>query len=687
LPVTDENLAAIEGALQAGDFSAARDLLTQWDGPTSGALLDLRGRAAYGAGDLEGCLSAYEALHRFHLDAHRSEDAAHAAVTVAMYLMMDTGLMATVRAWLERAVSLLERAPDSPIWAWVAAVGTYERFMCGDMPGAGASARRAIELGNRHGLAPPAIIGRTALGRVYVHDGRVDEGLAMLDDVALELTTGNLDPMTSGQMWCELVCAMQWVGQHDRAEQWTEAMERWRKGAAFGGLNGRCRVHRAEILRMRGPYDLAEQEALLACEELRPWMRREFGWPLTELGNVRLRKGDFAGAEDAFLAAHENAWSPQPGLALLRLAEGRVDEAWALIDDALTHPYDIPSKEHPPSGGLSRAPLLDALVPIALAVGKIEAARAATEELAQIAETYRSRTLRNAVVAARGRLTAAEGRPTEALEKLTRAMLEWVELRMPFEAATLRLEIAAAHRMAGNERSAELEQTAACRMFEGMGAPRWIDIACARLAPPPSLAAAPPKQPCEFRCVGDMRTVRFAGTEVHFKDLKGMRYLERLLLEPGREFHALDLVGVERGALPTGRSPGSEVCVQATNQGGLEVFDAEARDAYRRRLAEVAADIEAAEANNDYVRASLARADHEYLAAELARGVGLGGRARKVGEGAERARTAVTRSIRYALERIATHHPVLGEHLRRSVRTGLYFAYEPDPLSAVTWTT
>ena len=674
-----EGLAAVRAAIDQCDFTRARELLARIERPASAEQLDLEGRAAYGAGDLEATLTAYERLHRLHLEAGSSEDAAFAAVTVAMYLMMDAGLMAPVRAWLARAERLLAGAAESPVWASLAAVRAYERFMCGDMAGAGRSAERAIDGGRRHGLAPPTIIGQVALGRVRIHDGRLDEGLQMLDDAALELLTGELDPMTTGQMWCELICAMQWVGQHDRAEQWTEAMERWRKGAAFGGLNGRCRVHRAEILRMRGPCDAAEQEALLACEELRPWMRREYGWPLTELGNARLRKGDFAGAEEAFLAAHQNAWAPQPGLALLRLAQGRVDEALSLIENALVHPCNVPSKEHPPSGPLRRAPLLDAQVSIALAASRLDAARAAAAELAEIAETYRSRTLRNAALAARGRVAMREARHAEAIRDMTTAVMEWVALRMPYEAATLRAELASAHRAAGDARAADLELAAACAMLEEIGARRWAEMARGAAKQPAIERRDGERERCVFRCSGDTRTLTFDGVTVLLKDLKGMRYLERLLREPGRELHVLDLVAVERGALPTGDYGSAGI--------GLEVFDNAAREAYRRRLAEVEDDIAEAEANNDFGRAELARADRQFLVDELTRGVGLNGRARAVGDGAERARTSATRSIRYALERIAEHHPALAEHLRRTIRTGTYVAYELDPRTSIVWET
>ncbi|MEF8794610.1 hypothetical protein [Thiohalorhabdus sp.] len=679
----EAELAPIHGALDAGDFDRARELLAGVSAPPSAELLDLRARAAYGAGDLEETLSAYSELYRLHLEDGRVHEAALAAVMVGMYLMMDTGLMATVRAWLARAERLVADAPDSPVWAWLAAVRTYERFMCGDMPGTARWARQAQDGGQRHGIAPPSIIGRVALARVRIHDGELEEGLSALDDVAVELAAGNLDPLTTGQMWCEVICAMQWIGQHDRAEEWTEAMERWRQGAAFGGLNGRCRVHRAEIMRLRGPCDAAEQEALQACEELRPWMRREFGWPLTELGNARLRKGDLAGAEEAFLAAHRNAWLPQPGLALLRLAQGRAEEAFCLIDNALAHPFDIPSKERPPSGSLRRAPLLDAKVVIALATGDEAAARAAADELAEIADTYQSRTLQTSALAASGRLALRDGRAEEAIRDLGRAVMEWISLRMPFEAANLRVELAAAHRAVGDEGTAELELDAACRALEELGAGPWAERARGNAPADPAGAGAAP-EPCVFRAEGDMRTVCFAGTTARLKDLKGMRYLARLLAEPGREFHALDLVAVERGALPTGIPAEAD---QPGAQSGLEVLDAKAREAYRQRLAEVDEDIAEAEANNDFGRAELARADRQFLVDELRRGVGLGGRARMVGDGAERARTSATRSLRYALDRVAEHHPALGEHLARTVRTGTYFAYEPDPRAPAHWET
>ena len=203
--------------------------------------------------------------------------------------------------------------------------------------------------------------------------------------------SGELDPLSTGIVYCEVVCALQALAQYDLAEEWTKAMERWRQGQPVGSIHGRCRVHRAEILRLRGCCADAETQILLACEELRPYLRREFGWPLTELGRIRFRRGDIQGAEEAFLAAHEAGWDPQPGLALVHLARGDVARAVASIHEGFDRPLTIPSKELPPNTDLRRVPLLEAQVEIEIAAGDLEQARSAADELGRVASLFQSR--------------------------------------------------------------------------------------------------------------------------------------------------------------------------------------------------------------------------------------------------------------------------------------------------------
>ena len=184
-------------------------------------------------------------------------------------------------------------------------------------------------------------------------------------------------------------------------------------------------------------------------------------------------------------------------------------------------------------------------------------------------------------------------------------------------------------------------------------------------------ASPPSSQPeliASLQRRGGLWHLGFRGTETVLADLRGLQYLAVLLAEPGREFPAFELCG--------GQDVGDAV----------PVIDEQARAAYRRRLTEVEQDIVEAEELCDIGRAERARCDREFLLAELSGAIGLGGRLRGTGGAAERARTSVTRSLRYGLTRLTEQHPALGEHLNRTVRTGSYCSYQPDAVAPITWT-
>ena len=421
-------------------------------------------------------------------------------------------------------------------------------MLTGDLPGARPWARRAIELGSR--LDPAACaLGRVAEARLLILDGDVEQGLALLDEVGVATVSGDLDPLSTGVVYCELVCALQGLAQYDAAEEWTEAMERWCRTNAIGSLHGRCRVHRAEILRLRGSCGEAETEALGACEELRPYLRREMGWPLSELGRIRLRRGDIEGAEEALLAAHRAGWDPQPGLALVRLAQGDVATAAASIRDALEHPMRVPFKERPPDTDLQRAPLLEAQVEIEIAAGDIARARSAADELTRVAARFESRALVAGATHAHGRVRLAEGAPADAERFCAEAARLWSEIGAPYEAALARAGLADALRASGNEQRAAFELEAARAVLDRIEAEptrrRSRDVTDLNV----------------FRREGDYWSVSFEGRTVQVRDLKGIRYLARLLADPGREFHVLDLVAAESGRLAASRgAPGHRRC-------------------------------------------------------------------------------------------------------------------------------
>lgn len=643
--------------------------------PDTADWLELKGRACYGSGDLEGAVSSFERLHVLQLAAGAEIEAADAGLTVALYLLIDSGLMAPVRAWVRRAERLLALHPDAAPHAMAATVRTYERFMSGDADGAHVHASRAVELGERLGVPAAVMIGRVALARLQISAGDVEQGLELLDEIALQLMSGALDPLTTGMMFCELVCAAQSLARFDRARGWAELMDRWRLGSGFGSINGRCRVHRAELLSVSGPGEEAEREAVEACAELRPWMRREFGWPLVELGNIRLRRGDLSGAEDAFLDAHAHAWCPQPGLALLRLEQGGADEALALISDSIRNPLQIPSKERPPLDDLRIAPLLAAQAEIGAAVGDTRATQAAAEQLAGIAERYGGPGLHSTASLAAARAELVAGHPSSAVAPALQAITGWAGLEAPYEVATARMVLGEAYVAEGLTGRGRMEWTAALEAFERFGASRMADRARRLLFDVPTAPAPALRVPTRATFVrnGPLREIGFGGATVTVPDLKGYRYLERLLADPGREWHVLDLVAAEQGS------------AAGPLQGGLPALDDAARNAYRRRLVEVEQDIDDAISMNDLGRAELAQRDRAFLVAEITGAVGLHGRPRLVHGSSERARTSVLRCLRYAVAHLAEHHADLAAHLRGALRTGTYCSYRWDPLAPVEW--
>jgi tetratricopeptide (TPR) repeat protein len=704
----DAEAALVEqarGAASGGDWPRAYDLLVGADVRVRLSVDDLGflAETAYAAGHLDVTIEAWE---RAHAEAVRLGDpvaAAGAAARVALHLLMDTALMAPIRGWVKRAERLLVGHDATPVHAWLAVIRSYERLMMGDIDAAREWAGRAVAVGSACNPAAAAL-GRVAEAHAVILEGDVRRGLELVDEAAVATISGELDALSTGMLYCELVCMLQGLAQHDLAEEWTEAMERWRHGKGIGSIHGRCGVHRAEILRLRGASAEAEQVALAACAELRPYLRREFGWPLTELGRVRFQLGDLRGAEEAFLAAREAGWDPEPGLALVRLAQGDVALAAASIRDALEHPLTVPSRELPPNTGLRRAPLLAARVEIEVAAGDLIGARDAADELARVAALFESRALAAGAAMADGRVRLAAGEVAGARHAFQTAVRLWSQVGAPHEVALARTGLAHAHRAAGDEAGARLELAAASVAVENLGAGPEADRNAhaagggGRKLPagsPPWAAPSSPAgtrqagdrkpDPNAFRREGDYWFISFEDHTVALRDLKGLHYLARLLAHPGREFHVLDLVasGVDPAAAHSG-TPDPELTPSGWGDAGA-LLDDQAKNAYRRRLAEIDEDLEEARLMRDSGRVVQAEAERGFLIRELSRAVGLSGRGRRAGSASERARVSVTRAVRHAMARIRQYDPPLGEHLERAIRTGTYCVYLPDSRVTGSW--
>jgi hypothetical protein len=267
----------------------------------------------------------------------------------------------------------------------------------------------------------------------------------------------------------------------------------------------------------------------------------------------------------------------------------------------------------------------------------------------------------------------AEGDAADGERLCSKAARLWNEVGAPYEAAIARVGLAEALRAGGRQDQADLELEAAHAVLDRIEAAQTAEPA-ARVEGRDALDDQPDPDLNMFRREGDYWSVVFEGHTVRVRDLKGMRYLARLLAHPGRDFHVLDLVAAETG----------RVSHAALGDAG-EMLDARAKNAYRRRLAEIEDDMEQARAIGDTERAAQADAERDFLLRELSRAVGLGGRDRRASSASERARVGVTRAVRQAIGRIGEHHPQLGEHLNRAVRTGTHCAYLPDPRAPAAW--
>jgi class 3 adenylate cyclase len=386
------------------------------------------------------------------------------------------------RGWTSRAERLLQDAPECAAHGYLARTRSNRHLGEGDMERAFAEATAILDIGTRLGDRDLLALGLHQQGLVLLAQGKVDEGLALLEEAAVPAVSGEISPASTATIYCNVISACRDLADYRRAGEWTEAAKRWCERQSISGFPGHCRVYRAEIMRLRGAWAEAEAEVRRACEEMRPWSPLFTGEGFVELGEIRLRMGDYAAARDAFHTAEGLGARPQPGLAVLDLIEGNLRSASAGIRSAL---------EEDTWDRLRRARLLPARVSIALAEGDLATAREYAEELESTANDYRSSAISASASFVRGTVLLADG-DAGAVAALRKSLRLWQEVEAPYEAAECRVVLARAFAATGQRESASLELRAAIVAFQRLGAAPDAERTAALLAVEVDDMGAPP---------------------------------------------------------------------------------------------------------------------------------------------------------------------------------------------------
>ncbi len=392
---------------------------------------------------------------------------------------MNQGEMARAGGWFARAERLLDEAGiDCIARGYLLVPDALRSLVAGDAASAYDRFSRLTEMADRFGDPDAMALARLGKGQALIALGKTADGLALLDETMVAITAGEVSPINVGIIYCTAILACQEIFDQRRAQEWTAALTRW--CAAQPDLvpyRGQCLVHRAEIMQLHGEWPDALDEATRAVAHL--GRRPAAGMAFYAAGDLHRLRGAFGDAEEAYRRAGQLGREPQPGLALLRLVQGRIADAHATIRRVLGESRDP----------VSRAGVLPAYVEIALAAGDVHAARAAAGELSEIAADFGAPLLRAAAARADGHVLLVEDDPAAALTRLRRAWQLWQEIDAPHEAARARVLIGLACRRLGDRDSAEMEFDAARWMFRQLGAEPDL-VGVERLLRPVAVAAA-----------------------------------------------------------------------------------------------------------------------------------------------------------------------------------------------------
>jgi ATP/maltotriose-dependent transcriptional regulator MalT len=417
---------------------------------------------AYMVGRDDQCEEAWIAAHHAWLRRGEAERASRCAFWQALGLFF-RGDMAPAMGWVARGERLLEDSRvDCVEQAWLRILKALPLLFEGDAERVYPSFLEAAEIAERFRDSDATMFARLGRGYALILQGQVDEGTRLLDEVMVAVTADEVAPILAGIAYCQVIDLCQAVFDLRRAREWTEALTRWCDSQPdLVPFRGNCLVHRCEIFQLQGAWTDALDSARRACE----WLAGPPAWDTLgsayyQLAEIERLRGEFAQAQESYRKASLAGRDPEPGMSLLRLAQGRIDLALPAIRRARDEAHDP----------IARSRLLPACVEVMLEAGDVGGARAAADELAGFAERFDAPYLNALAAHASGAVLLAEGDPQAALTTLRTAQRSWRDLGAPHHAARVRVLIGVACRELGDAASAELEFEAARGVLVELGA-------------------------------------------------------------------------------------------------------------------------------------------------------------------------------------------------------------------------
>jgi DNA-binding CsgD family transcriptional regulator len=365
--------------------------------------------------------------------------------------------------WIARGRRVLEAVPEECVeQGWLLVLTALPIMFGGDTESAHPNFVRAGEIAERFGDLDLMMFALLGQGMSLILQQHIAEGMSLLDEVMVAVMTGELSPILTGIAYCSMIEKCHEVFDLRRAREWTDALSRWCASQPdMVPYRGNCLIHRCEIFQLQGQWHDALDAAQRACDLLSgPTTWDTLGSAYYQLGEIQRLRGDFAQAEASYGNASQAGRDPEPGMSLLRLAQGWGDVAVAGILRVLAETQDA----------IGRSKALPAYIEIMLEAKDLEAGRKAADELQRIADDFGAPYLGALAAHAMGAVLLAGGDARAALAELRSAHSAWRELDAPYQVARVRVLIGLACRELGDGGGAELEFNAARGLFEALGA-------------------------------------------------------------------------------------------------------------------------------------------------------------------------------------------------------------------------